>query len=238
MGTGAITAADYGALARSSPWLWRSVHLRYRGGLDEVEAWIDRPGRMRLRYPSGAEEERAEDQTAPSSARSYVTLGGDPDGPPPRFRSPHEVRPEQRDDGLVARRPDDIFVVYDDPIWRNYSWIALLDPSELSEGVLVEEPAVVERRGRETWTARLAPTADYEARCDCCALMWSRVAADRSGMNIAADATFPEAYDIALDRATGIVVSARPAVPGFEDRDSLSFEVEIVEHEAWPAAGG
>lgn len=220
-------ADEFRALARSSPWLWRSVHLRYRGGLGAVEAWVERPGRLRVRFPSGAE--RVEEQEAPAA---YTALGGTGGPPPPRL--PHEVEPARRPDGLVTHRPDDLGVVYGDPIWSDYSWVALLDPVELSAGVFVGSVTVADREGRETWTAQVSPVADYNPTCPCCALLWSRVAAEGSGLPVADTDTFPEAYDVALDRATGIVTSLRPSDRQFADRASLSFEVNVLGHEPWP----
>jgi len=224
------TADDFQALARSSPWLWRSAHLRYRGGLGEAEAWIERPGRTRVRPATGEEQVLEEDR--PSVA--YLSFGGTTSEL--TVKRPHEVEPVRRTDGLVSARPQDLSIVYGDPVWRNYSWVALLDPVELSSGVAVDRVGTEVRSGRETWTARLVPLADYQATCGCCALLWSRVAADEAGFH-EPGATYPSSYDVALDRATGIVVSARPSTPGFEDRSSLAFEVDVVSHDAWPSVG-
>ncbi|MDF9716088.1 MULTISPECIES: hypothetical protein [unclassified Nocardioides] len=221
------TAKDLRALARSSPWLWRSAHLRYRGGLGRVEAWVERPGRLRLRFPSGAEQ--VVEEGPPSAV--WVPLGGAARAP--EWRRPHEVEPVRRRDGLIRRRPRDLGVVYDDPVWRDYSWVALLDPVELAAGVELDALASEERAGRETWTARAVPVEGYEPRCGCCALLWSAVAARDSGLPVREGATYPPWYDVALDRATGIVVSVQPGGTGFEPSASLSSEVEVVAHTAW-----
>ncbi|NHA01595.1 hypothetical protein G5V59_22420 [Nocardioides sp. W3-2-3] len=101
------------ALARSAPWRWRSLHFGTRSSSrDEVEAYVERPGRLSLRHADGTVERVVEER------RDAVPL-------------PHEVSPPLRADGLVARRPATFFEVrYDDPMWRNYSWVAMLDPEE------------------------------------------------------------------------------------------------------------
>lgn len=110
--------------------------------------------------------------------------------------------PPRRKDGLVATRG--LLTVPDPPYWSNYFVTALLDPVELADGREPDEqhlnptarPAGVEllgpvrvheRHGRLTWTAELLPTADYEPRCGCCALVTDHgVARDEYGKNAAA----------------------------------------------------
>src|SRR4051812_38439267 len=99
------------ALARSSPWLWRTLHFTHRSGhLGEVEAWLRRPGRLMVRTADGTEH------------RVYEA---------PRPVAPEDVEPFRRPDGLVAERPDGAEIDYDDPMWQSYSWVAMLDPVEL-----------------------------------------------------------------------------------------------------------
>lgn len=68
-----------------------------------------------------------------------VSAPGSQAAPPPRpvFRYPQDQQAPQpvwRSDGLVARRPDGFDVVYDDPMYENYQWVAMLDPVELADG--------------------------------------------------------------------------------------------------------
>ena len=63
-----------------------------------------------------------------------------PPAPEPPHRLPHEVSPSLRPDGLVAERPENGLIDYDDPMWGNYQWVAMLDPVELSHHVQVEGP--------------------------------------------------------------------------------------------------
>lgn len=166
------------ALARSAPWRWRSLRFRTRSSSwDEVEAYLERPGRLSLRHADGSVGRVVEER------RDALPL-------------PHEVRPPLRPDGLVAERPASFFEVhYDDPMWRNYSWVAMLDPEELSHDVRVERLRAETLAGREVWRADLAPEEDYEARCsDCCDLLWR-------------DAAW---YDVALDVQTGVVARCLP----------------------------
>ncbi|MGY1722005.1 hypothetical protein [Blastococcus sp. SYSU DS0533] len=39
--------------------------------------------------------------------------------------------PELRPDGLIAARPEDPLLGYDDPMHEDYHWVAMLDPAEL-----------------------------------------------------------------------------------------------------------
>lgn len=221
-------ADAFRALARSSPWRWRSVHLTYDdgGGRGPVEAWLRRSG------PHGPAE--------------LVTLG--PDGVPsyladePRGRSmvgrvevraPWEVTPTLRPDGLVAApRPGDgspPFVAYGDPPHRGYLWVAALDPVELSSSVEVTDLEEGERRGRTTWWATLRPVPGYDALCSCCALLWSDVAeavllTESSGWPASTD-VLPTRYRVGLDVRTGVVVDLRPL-----DGDPRPYRISTTVH--------
>ena len=50
-----VTVDAFQALARSSPWRWRTLHFRHRSGSEEVEAWLRRPGRLLVRTADGRE---------------------------------------------------------------------------------------------------------------------------------------------------------------------------------------
>lgn len=165
------------ALARSSPWRWRSLHFRHWDLLspDGVEAWIVRPLTMIVRAPGRPDQV---DWPTPSS-RAVMAM---------------DVAPTYRPDGLVAERPTDPLVHYDDPMYQSYSWVAMLDPQELSHHVTVTHLRAGELHGRETWQAVLRAQDGYEARCpDCCDLLIEGVE-----------------HEVGLDVRTGIVVSVRP----------------------------
>jgi hypothetical protein len=230
------TVDSFRALARSSPWRWRTLHFTRRGDLGEVEAWLRRPIDLLVRA-SGSREEYV--GGAPYSV-TRVVAGAAPDGvdgvdaldawadvdpdPQPTFRP----------DGLVAERPVDYHTEHGDPMWQNYTWTAVLDPEELSHHVAVNDLRADEIDGRAVWRARVRPEQGYEPRCGCCALLWSEVAAvgeygdepDRLARFRAEG--FPEAFDVALDLQTGVLVSLEPV--GRDPHDSgLTVEIHEVD---------
>jgi hypothetical protein len=139
------------------------------------------------------------------------------------------LAPTYRPDGLVAARPTGL-VDFDDPMHGNYQWVAMLDPVELSEGVQVTELRASERGGRPTWWACVRPVEGYDPRCSCCPLLWSEISDDLEygERRERYSRDYPDAYDVALDVQTGIVVELR-ACGG---RAGLGFEVEILEVDA------
>ena len=193
------------ALARSSPWRWRALHFRSRNDLtpDGVEAWVVRPGWMLVRAPSHADQVVEESLRTPA----VVHFSDDPGSAPPAPSQPRwarDVAPTYRDDGLVAERPQDWSVQYDDPLYGGYTWVAMLDPQELSHHVSVEDLESNARHGRETWWATVRAQEGYEARCpDCCDLLLG--GAERSLEHV-----------IGLDVQTGVLVSL--SVPQWRDR--------------------
>ena len=133
-----------------------------------------------------------------------------------------DVPPTLRPDGLVDARPDELVedfaerhsIVYDDPMWQSYEWVAMLDPVELSHHTFVSELRAEDRDGRPTWFARVAAEEGYEPRCTCCPLLWSAVTERAEAAvggptwaDVHPDVAYPEAYDVGLDVQTGIVVS-------------------------------
>jgi hypothetical protein len=228
------TVDTFRALARSSPWRWRTLHFTRRDDLGEVEAWLRRPGELVVRLPDGSEAyQRGAPYTVSRVAIRSVPGGSEPvdawaDVDP-------DPQPTFRPDGLVAERPEDYHLEHGDPMWQNYTWTAMLDPDELSHHVDVEDVATGELHGREVWSARLRPVEGYEPRCGCCALLWSEVAAvgeygdeeDRLARFRAEG--FPDAFDVALDLQTGVVVSLEPM--GRDPHDS-AFTVDIHEVDA------
>lgn len=232
------TADSFRALARSSPWRWRSAHLTRRDPEGTVEAWVERPGRLRVlvegREHLVVEEPRQRSVlvafSGPDLPERYPEVGAGvldlPDPVPPQV-----VEPVLRPDGLVAERPDEFYVEYDDPMWQDYTWVAMLDPVELSHHVDVADLRADVVADRPVWRARLRAEEGYQARCGCCELLWSEVsdrdevdAGGTSWFELHPDAVFPDAYDVALDVGTGIVVHLAP-VGG--SRTDLGFDVTI-----------
>lgn len=244
-----LTEDSFRALARSSPWRWRSLHFTRRGGIEEtVEAWVTRPEELVVRDAQGRRHvQRAEvgsnrgmvmvavSDDEPEDEAVAAVLRGQP------YLWAGEVTPVVRLDGLVARRPDDWWVVYEAPIWQNYRWAAMLDPVELSEGLLERGDEMVrcdgtvvtdlragEHRGRPAWRATVAAAEGYNPTCGCCPLLWSRIA-DLVEYGDAAPVgrDYPIAYEIALDLQTGVVVELVP-LGGECANDTLDVEIHDV----------
>lgn len=91
-------------------------------------------------------------------------------------------------------------------MWRDYRFVAVLDPYELSDGVEVLEVRAVEHVGRPAWEALLRPTDGYEPRCACCPLMRSRETDLAEGLD--PPPAYADAHRILLDTATGVCVRA------------------------------
>jgi hypothetical protein len=101
-------------------------------------------------------------------------------------------------------------------MYRDYQWVAMLDPVELSRHVAVGDVRSADLVGREVWWARVRPEEGYSPRCSCCALLWSEITArDAYGdepdrlARFAAEG-YPSATDVALDLQTGVVVRLEP----------------------------
>jgi hypothetical protein len=99
--------------------------------------------------------------------------------------------------------------------------VAMLDPVELADGhdgqpgTSVERLRAVDHRARSAWEAVVRPTASYDPRCSCCALLLSEAAARlqaRAGGPGPRDADpafeVPDAHRVRLDVATGICVES------------------------------
>jgi len=218
------TGDDFQALARSSPWRWTTLHFRHRSSFPgDCEAWVRRPGELLVVEPSG----RQHRETGVPDPRSFVS--SDPGFAPPTPAAPQDVEPVRRPDGLVAERPDAFEIEYDDPMWGNYTWVAMLDPVELSHDVDVADVRVGERAGRPTWEARLRPLAGYEPRCGCCSLLSSPVVDRAEWGDRFVERTYPDHHEVALDVQTGVVVRLHP-VGGHED--AVRLENDILEVDA------
>ncbi len=248
---GAVTTSDlqptvdaFHALARSSPWRWRTLHFRHREGREEVEAWLRRPGRLTVRTADGRLH-RVTDEPTSAMASSVVFWSVSEPGrdlAPPEVLAPAAATyPDFRSDGLVADRGDD-FAQHDDPMWVNYSWVAMLDPVELSHHVDVRNLRADLVAGRPAWRADLRALPGYEPRCgsNCCELLWSEASwyADfRGGEDPDPDAppipegtVFPDDYDVALDVQTGVVVRCLPVGGG--NHGYRPMEIDIIEVDA------
>ena len=231
------TPDDFRALARSSPWRFRTLHFRHRTAEREVEAWLRRPGHLVVRR-EGHDDHVS---TGVPYTRGWTSLGpGKVSQSVPVH--PHDAVPQWRADGLVARRPDDLAIEWDDPIYGDYTWVAMLDPVELSHHVTVRDVHESDRAGRRTWWAHVAAAPGYEPRCGCCALLWSEVSelAEQvvGGVTVREHdpaVVYPDGYDVALDVDTGVVVVLRPRGG---DHAHLWFEVDVVAVDAVDAGVG
>ncbi|MEQ7848302.1 hypothetical protein [Nocardioides kribbensis] len=192
------TPDRFRALARSGPWRWRTLEVRFvEGTAAPAEASLDRArGTLVVRDPRGIHHVAAAPHSAPGR--------------------PWAVTPALDADGLVASRPThataDRRIDYADAMWQSYLWVAVLDPVELSSGVLLDDLRAGEVAGRSVWWARAVPVEGYDPTCSCCPLLWSRVS-DRLEYGEERDLTgidYPSAHDVALDLGTGAVVRVVP----------------------------
>lgn len=126
---------------------------------------------------------------------------------------PQDITPVFDDDGLVSDFPDvPVSVDVDQPFFRNYHWVAMLDPSEFADtarfawepgdphGVDVGDVRMVTHHGRPAWEAIVQSTPAYEPRCMCCALLTGDLDMDTQQWVPGVPAT------VRLDRGTGICV--------------------------------
>ncbi|MDT0277677.1 hypothetical protein [Blastococcus goldschmidtiae] len=195
------SADSFAALARSSPWRWSMLRFSVswsgeRWGTGAVRAWLSRPDRLRVEDLDGALLQVVRD--APDGDRAVPVL---------------------RPDGLVASRPAPWASGTDAPMYRNYHWVAMLDPAELADGIDPDTDlpvpgvgfgsvAEVEHGGRPAWEVVARPTPAYEPRCGCCALLRSRavdVVEYRDHPEHVLPA-YPDAYRVRLDVQTGVCV--------------------------------
>ena len=215
------TADTIHALARSSPWRWTTLHHTHRDARGRVEAWVRRPGSLLVRTQDGQEHRvgGVPYTRTTLTVRINGVASAEPEPQEPAPVPPQQVEPVWRPDGLVAVRPDAFHIEYDDPMWQNYAWVAMLDPVELSHHVRVEDPREDEVAGRPAWRAFLVPEAGYDPRCggNCCELLWSEAglladfADDPSRVPESwRGRDYPEGYDVALDVGTGVVVRCHP----------------------------
>lgn len=229
-------ADRFRALARSSPWRWRTLRFTHRGSLrgrveGPVRAWVRRPSDLRVEDLEGAVLLVLRDPPRRSGVmtpRRWGRSGGETVVLAPAAT----VTPDYDDWGLVARRPPGWGLSFDDPMYQDYRWVAMLDPVELADGrqagpepddlppqgATVTDLAVVHHHGREAWEALVRPTAAYEPRCSCCPLLLSEqiVALEREAAGAAEDYRasldalaargFADAHRVRLDAGTGVCV--------------------------------
>ena len=237
------TPDAFRALARSSPWRWTTLHFTHRDARGPVEAWLRRPGDLLVRTADG-ERHRVHERRG---SASYVL-----DGMPARYTdaelrparspqpvplTPQDVAPRLRPDGLVAERPTDPRIEYDDPMWQTYRWVAMLDPVELSHHVTVGSLREEALDGRRVWRAEVRAEEGYDPRCggSCCELLWSDVSRRGGSLDpgdvppVPPGTVYPDAYDVALDLQTGVVVRLAP-IGG--NRGDLAFATTLHEVDA------
>jgi hypothetical protein len=225
-------ADDFRALARSSPWLFRTLRFTLRRGRsdDGVRVRLRRPDRLRVETVSGSYLGVVHEPPG----RGAAVLGAWAGGSAPEPLS----APVRRPDGLVAVRPWDRDRA-DDPMWEDYSFVALLDPVEFADGLDRDtgQPAgppleigpvqEVEHAGRPAWEAVVATTGTYEPRCACCSLLHDPVI-DRLECGEARDAAYPTASRVRLDVGTGVCVLVE-ALDGTYAGDGHEVVVEAVD---------
>lgn len=229
-------ARRFSALARSSPWRWRTVRFiarwtpRSQLPRQPVRAWVRRPDALRVETLDGAlvRAFRSDDLSGRSSL-AWLQPAGGRGLPPPEPRGPlhpDAPAPALDEDGLVARRPPETPELrYDDPMYQDYFWVAMLDPVELADGegrlvgdpergaVRLDDVREAEHHGRAAWQALARPTASYDPRCSCCALLVSAASEAREAEALGRpvpgrdpDVRFAEAHRVRLDVGTGICV--------------------------------
>jgi hypothetical protein len=227
---GSPSTADFAALARSSPWRWTTLRFTVRWPGDPwrsqtLRAWLRRPDQLRVETVDGALVQVVHE--TPQRV-GVVTLGGNHDPEiRPWWTAQNAPHPPRRADGLVTARPDRFFsdFSYDAPMYRDYFWVAMLDPVELADGrspdadtslpgTELNAVTEVQHAGRRAWEALVRPTPAYEPRCSCCSLLRSREvdlaeAEAGAGENVVL-AQYPEAYRVRLDVATGVCVLTEP----------------------------
>jgi hypothetical protein len=218
-----VSGDSFSALARSSPWRWRTLRFTYawRGALlvlgEPVRAWVRRPDALRVETLDGELISAGHEQRSSAVLLTSAGRGQPVENPAPL--EPRAPAPEFGVDGLVIRRPS-VGVDYDDPMFQSYHWVAALDPVELADGnqpgrrpVVVEQPHTVDHYGRPAWEAVLRPTDDYYPRCSCCPLLHSAHSdrlewdeTDGSAPVREPGFTYADAFRVRLDTATGVCV--------------------------------
>ncbi|WP_392541926.1 hypothetical protein [Oryzobacter telluris] len=243
-----LTENSFRALARSSPWRWRALsfdlHRRPLHGPEHaVRATVVRPDRVVVIGADG----RLHDTTYPRQTvtRMYLGAGSRPSA---TVELPYasEVEVDLDADGLVAVRPHE--PMGGDPMWRDYEFVAMLDPVELADAsppedgswavgtprpqaVLLHRLDTGRRHGRDTWWAEVSARYGYEPRCSCCPLLFGRASTDLEAVERGATPGPPPESGVYLDRhlvgldvATGVCVHVEHLDGDFVGR---GFSVDI-----------
>ncbi|MHB1713097.1 MAG: hypothetical protein ACYCV7_17205, partial [Acidimicrobiales bacterium] len=219
-----LTAERFRALARSSPWRWRTLRftVSWQGhpsvsATTPVRGWLARPDALRVETLDGTLLVASDKPPRPGSHAMLTTRGGRVlRDPPPAI----EVAPVSDAGGLVVERPAD--ARYDDPMYQSYQWVAMLDPVELADGadpllpygtavdppVILDELVEVDHGGRPAWQARCRPSATYCPRCSCCPLLASPQSDALDSPGMPAGFVFAEAHRVRLDPQTGVCVAS------------------------------
>ena len=172
---------------------------------------------MRVETLDGRLLEVQRDQ--PPGSTGWMEIGGARESWSTVRQWPGETRPEFDGDGLVRVRPDGFEVEYDAFLYRDYRWVAMLDPAELANGngpeagspVDLDSLREIEHHGRPAWEAVLRPTSDYWPRCSCCELLYSlesaRLRAEEGWHeDPSSDTAYPDRHRVRLDLETGVCV--------------------------------
>jgi hypothetical protein len=235
------SADSFAALARSSPWRWSTLRFTVTWPGDpwssgSVRAWLRRPDSLRVESADGALL-RAERTPPPSIG--ILGLGGGTTRS--AVWASRTAPPPLRADGLVAERPDDPLLTYDDPMHESYHWVAMLDPAELADGLdrrtgaraaalRVVSVSAVEHAGRAAWEAVVVPEDTYEPRCGCCPLLRTR-AVDLLEYEEQPDqllAAYPDAFRVRLDVQTGVCVLTQE-IGGLRPGKGHDLRIEAVD---------
>lgn len=212
-------------LARSSIERWQAVQFRvyWKGGLYEdvpaVRAWVERPGRLRVEHLHSGQVLQVDAGGIPSSPAHHQKR------PPSVGRlgtSPTELGPGLAITDEYGRKIRSSDATFQQPFFRDYRWLAMLDPIELADSTLQKADSapvrfgqmrLVAHHGRPALEAEVTPTPAYTPLCACCALLFSREsdAALRSqGREVTGSwdpkFAYPESHLVRLDMQTGICV--------------------------------
>lgn len=216
----------FAALARSSPWRWHSLRITvaWHGRLrrEPVRGWVRRPDCLRVEDLAGAVLQSG--RQGPASV-AMLSSAGPAGGSPPDPSAGSAGSPQLDDAGLVLRRPWAPGVRYDDPMYLDYRWVAMLDPAELADGtgpwpgepgpvpVEIQQLSEVDHHGRLAWEANLRTTDAYDPRCSCCPLLFGahseRLEAAEGAVTLRErnpQLRYPDAHRVRLDVASGICV--------------------------------
>jgi hypothetical protein len=239
-----LSADAFAALARSSPWRWTTLRFTVSWPGDSwrteaLRAWLHRPDSLRVETTDGVLLQIVREP------RGRLHAGGLAGGWARPVRWPrNDAAPlaRRRSDGLVAARPRDVGRAFDDPMYRDYFWVAMLDPAELADGtdpdsgdqvppLVVENVSEVEHAGRPAWEATVRTTRAYVPRCGCCSLLRSRdldVGESAAGSVNKVLARYPEAHRVRLDAGTGVCVLTE-AVGGLSPGAGHDLRIEAVD---------